>query len=357
MKKKMSLLLASLLLFFSLPLHAGAESSDLAAFFSVLFENVAHGVRVAMEEENEPPKVIDHIHFPNEYPDFAFSGEDDLLEIWFPPVRDQDATIFRYQDQIWMVDCGDERAKTDIVPLLQELGITKIDRIFNTHPHHDHLNGLYAIDAVAPVGELLICFPEDLTSHMTAAMEYCKANQIPVTTFHDEATFMMRDGGVSFLAWLKVSEEENLNDQSAQFMVSYGGCSMLIMADMELRGQAQLYEALGPEPLKADILRYPHHGKKAMNESLFRAIAPSLAIITNSPRIYEISESTRFLDYKHVPAAYTHRANIILHLVTDGHRWLCEEIPFDPSPWLREEPTPLPWAKEDSDASDSDMSP
>ena len=280
------------------------------------------------------PKVIDHIHTPGEYADFSFSGEDDLLEIWFPSVRDQDAAIFLYQGQVWMLDCGDERAESETVPLLKYLGIDHIDRLINTHPHHDHLNGLYSIDAAIPIRELLICFPEDSTIHMAAALEYCKGNGISVSYFEDESILSMGDGLVSFLSWMKVRETENLNDRSAQFMITYGQCRYLTMADMELRGQNQLLAALGPDPLKADILRYPHHGKKQMAIDLYRAISPSLVIITNAPRILELADSTRFLGYQHASVAYTNQNLYILHLTTDGNHWLCEEIEFDPAPYL-----------------------
>ena len=280
-----------------------------------------------------PPKVIDRITVPDAYPNFSFSDDDDLLEVWFPGVRDQDCTIFLYQDEVWMVDCGDERARVEIVPLLKYLGIEKIDRLFNTHPHHDHLNGLSWIHSEVPVEELLICFPEDSTEHMTAAMEYCKGNGIPITSFEDESVFGMGDGLVSFLTWLKVPEEETINDRSAQFMVTYGQCRMLIMADIELRGQRILYEAMDPASFAADILRYPHHGKIHMVDDLFSAIHPALAIISNPPRIVEIRDATYFLDKKHVPIAFTRRTPWLLHLVTDGTHWLCEEIAPDLSPW------------------------
>ena len=308
----------------------------------------AQALRNAWTELNEPPKVIDRIEDPDAWPDFAFPGDAELLEVWFPNIRDQDATVFVYQDQVWMVDCGDERAKTDIVPLLQHVGITQIDRLFNTHPHHDHLNGIYSIDSVLPVKELLICFPEDSTKHMTAAMEYCKGNGIPVTAYEDESVFPMGDGLVSFLTWLKAGENvENINDASAQFMVSYGQCSLLIMADAERAGQRLLYDALEPEALKADILRYPHHGKKAMVDEVYDAIDPALVIVTNPCNIPEIRESTRFLRYRHVSAAYTRRGDSVLHLVTDGTRWLCEAVPFTPPPLTEEE---LPAEKEAEEA-------
>ena len=291
-------------------------------------------VVTASPDELVLPKVIDRINFPGAYPGFSFSGEDDLLEIWFPPIRDQDAAIFLYQGQVWMLDCGDERAADETVPLLRYLGIKKIDRLINTHPHHDHLNGLYAIDAYCPISELSICFPEDATVHMTAAMEYCKGNGISISRFEDESILRMGDGAVSFLAWMKTDEQESMNDRSAQFMIEYGACSMLSMADMELRGQRQLYDALDPALLKADILRYPHHGKNYIIRDLFPAIDPALSIITNSIRIDDIKESTKFLDNRHALAAYTGMADAVLHLTTDGVHWLCEEVPFNPRLYL-----------------------
>ena len=277
----------------------------------------------------EVPVVIDRITFPDAYPDFSFPADADLLDIWFPCIRDQDCAVFRYQDQIWMLDCGDTRAQDEIVPLLRFLGISRIHRLLNTHPHHDHLNGLYAVAEAVHLDELSICFPEDQTVHMTAAMEYCKGYGIPVTTFQDESVLGMGDGFVSFLAWQKSTVDSSLNDRSAQFMVSYGSCRILFMADLEYQGQKQLWEALSPEDLKADILRYPHHGKSKMIDPLFAAIDPDLTIITNTTRIYEIGESTLFLSYKHKNVAYTHCPPWVIHLQTDGVHWLCDRLAME----------------------------
>ena len=342
--KKTLLLILLLLTLPALCFSASAESPAPAASpapASVLQELLS---RAGSEGGDASlPRVIDRIHDPDACPDFAFSGEDDLLEIWFPPIRDQDAAIFLYQGQVWMLDCGDERARLDTVPLLKYLGIDHIDRLINTHPHHDHLNGLYSIDEAAPVGELLVCFPEGETAHMAAAMEYCKGNGIPVGTFGDEEILSMGDGLVTFTAWLKCSEDETLNNRSAAFMVGYGDASFLSLADIELPGQQQLADALDPEALKADILRYPHHGMQHMVSALYRAVDPDLVIVTNAPRLYEMKDASRFLDYRHASVAYTYRNSHVLHLTTDGTRWLCEELAFDPTPWLPAElPTELP---------------
>ncbi len=283
-------------------------------------------LHTVVSEDDSWPKVIDRWTNPEAYPDFAFSSEEDLLEIWFPRIRDRDAAVFLYQGECWMLDCSDEQAEERVVPLLKALHIEKIDRLINTHPHHEHLNGLYATDAASPVTELMICFPKDINEHMKNAVAYAEEHRIRITFYGDEQVLSMGDGVVRFLNWQKVSEEETLNDRSAQFMVSYGNCDMLFMADMEFRGQDQLLAAVGPEALKADILRYPHHGKRAMRNEVFQAIQPEFVVITSTEGSPEVRESTKFFEYyfKDVPRAYTTRG--YLHLTTDGKHWLCEKV-------------------------------
>ncbi len=277
------------------------------------------------EESRAAPAVIDRWNNPDAYPDFSFAGEEDLLEIWFPRIRDRDAAILTYQGQVWMIDCSDEQAEERVVPLLKALGIQRIHRIVNTHPHHDHLNGLYAVDAACPVEELLICFPEDCNENMIRAAAYCRGKGIALTLYGDEEILSMGDGLVRLQCWMKTDETQSMNDQSAQLMLSFGMRTMLFMADMEGAGQDQLYAAVPAEKLAADILRYPHHGKLAMRERLFEAIAPALVVVTSSENVAEVKESTRFLSYRHVPRAYT--TGGYLHLVTDGVTWLAERVP------------------------------
>ncbi len=271
------------------------------------------------------PAVIDRWSDPQAYPDFSFAEGDDLLEIWFPRIRDRDAAILRYQDQVWMIDCSDVQAEERVVPLLRSLGITGINRIVNTHPHFDHIDGFISVDRVCPVEELLICFPEDCNENMKKVTDYCREKGIRITPFVDEEILWMGDGLVRMTCWLKVREEEGLNDRSAQIMLSCGLRTMLFMADIEGTGQDQLFAALPPERLRADILRYPHHGKHAMRDRLYDAIDPALVVVTTTENALSARESTQFLTYRHVPRVYTTRG--YLHLVTDGVTWLAERVP------------------------------
>ena len=283
--------------------------------------NIAYG----LEKEETYPVIIDRSAQTEAWPDFSFPEDAKLLEIWMPDIRDADAAILMYEQDVWMIDCGDERAARRLVILLNQLGIRKIDRIFNSHPHHDHLNGLEMTDAVAEVSELLICFPEDATEHMKRAVAYAREKGIRITSYGDGDRFAMGDGKVTLQIWQKRQEGFTINDLSAQTMVRYGNRSMLFTADMEKPGQRLLLAEVGPETLRADILKYPHHGKLTLEDAFLEAVSPLMAVVTN---YRQFGESYRYLLSKNIPIVYTNRDKIFLHLITDGEHWLCEYVPM-----------------------------
>ena len=187
----------------------------------------------------EPPAdiIVDHVHNPSDHPDYRFPKDAKLLEIWFPNIRDADEAVLIYDGQVWMLDCGDERAAARGILLLKQLGIDKIDTLFNSHLHHDHINGLALTHDTARVGELRICFPPDVTESGLRMLRVAEEKQIPIREFKDGDTFTMGDGAVRLL-FLKNNESGlDMNNQSAQTLITYGDRSILFTADIEEPGQ------------------------------------------------------------------------------------------------------------------------
>ena len=280
---------------------------------------------VQSDDERLFPIVMDRATHPDRYPDFAFDENAKLLEIWMPDIRDADATVILYDGEAWMIDCGDERAAKRTVLLLRQLQVEQVQKLFNTHPHHDHLNGLSLITETADVEELLICFPRDINEHMINAMTLCEEKQIRVTPYGDGESFRMGDGAVSLRVWQSTDESLRMNEQSAQMMLRYGERTMLFTADMEKPGQRIMLEKVPPEELRADVLKYPHHGKLGLVDEYLEAVSPRLAVITN---YRQYGESYYYLRLHGVNMVYTNRDKIFLRLVTDGHHWVCEYVPI-----------------------------
>ncbi len=276
-----------------------------------------------VEEPDNP--VVDHVNFPRDREDFRFRDDARLLEIWFPNIRDADVALLTFEGQAYMIDCGDERAAVRTVLLLKQLGIRKIDLLFNTHLHHDHILGLAATDDVAKVAGIKICFDPSLTESGLKMLETAAERNIPVTEYRDGDVFTMgAEGEVQLTFRRNVDEMMTINDQSALTIVRYGNRTILFTADLEKNGQAAIMKKVDKTQLACDILKYPHHGKAPMYEPFYNALGARLAIVTSVRGREDPGQD--YLVAKKLPAVYTSVKGQFTHLVTDGVTWLCEYV-------------------------------
>ena len=84
------------------------------------------------------------------------------------------------------------------------------------------------------------------------------------------------------LLFLKNDESYlDMNNQSAQTLITYGERSILFMADMETPGQKAMIDRIGGGLLKCDVVKYPHHAKHDMYTPFYEAMDAKLAIVTS----------------------------------------------------------------------------
>lgn len=267
--------------------------------------------------EDGYPAIINRCTDPEAFPEFSLNEDAEILHIWVANTRDTDAILLQTGTENWMIDCTEKRWAPRVVAMLEKLNVTHIDKVINSHPHHDHLNGICLIDDYAEIDELAICFPEDVNDHMINAMLRCSERGINVTHYGDGTRFSL---GEAVLDVHKIDNEQlSMNDQSAVIRLQYGERSMLFTGDAETAGQIRLLESAGSEFLQADILKYPHHGKLKLNDNFYAAVSPSLVVVTNAK--YS-ADARHYLKDKHVPTAYS--APDYVHLMTDGQHWIAE---------------------------------
>ena len=248
-----------------------------------------------------------------------------FLHVWFPLIANADEAVIVLGDEVWLIDCGDKGMGQRGVRMMEELGIRKIDKLFNTHPHHDHIEGLQVTNEAIPVGELLICFPEEVSETMVAAMDYAKEAGIPVTHYTSGETFTMGDGLATLKFFFPEDDSLDMNNRSAQTLLEYGSRRMMFTADMERPGQEALLSFMDPEDLRTDILKYPHHGKTGLLQEYYEAVNPALAVITN---VNVDWAGIEYLKLKQIPYLFTCSKDAYVHLYTDGSSWVVEYVPM-----------------------------
>ena len=222
----------------------------------------------AMAEETPSVRIIDRIADPAAEPDFSFDGDAPLLEMIFPQVLNADAMLLRCGGEAILVDCASAKQASRVTDMLSQLGVDHLDAIINTHPHYDHLQGLENVAGAVAVDALWVSFPADYNQHMVTAMEVAQRLELPVVTYGDEDTYTL--GGATLTAWCKGDESWNCNERSAIWKVSFGDATALLTADMMLKTQKRLLEAIPAQDLQVDILKYPHHGLNYATPSLRR---------------------------------------------------------------------------------------
>ena len=282
---------------------------------------LALALPVLAETAGEPPVVVDLISHPDT--EFAFAEDAELLQIIFPNVWDEDSALILCGGQAMLLDCAKESHGPRVTAMLNQLGVTHLDYVVNSHPHNDHLLGLKAIAAAVEIDQLLFCFPESETKHMPVAMKIASQHGIPVGWYGDGDQFAL--GGAVIDVWLKGDDSWSLNERSAQMRLQYGERTMLFTADMLQKTQVRLLEVIDHDLLDVDIFKYPHHGLSLPDNTFFDVVSPAYVIITNTAG--ERTEKVRrYLNQRKVPWVTTSPGYV--SLTTDGHTWVLERIPL-----------------------------
>ncbi|MBR6753532.1 MAG: MBL fold metallo-hydrolase [Clostridia bacterium] len=209
-----------------------------------------------------------------------------MLEIWFGRVSVCDCFILRCNGETMMIDGGMIQHSAGTLYLLDNLGITGVNYLFNTHHHDDHLEmqeyllrkkGFHADVFMTPYER----------GHRVARQQKMEktvdSRGIPFKTLYSGDTLML--GGengaqITFYRWLGNTDA---NYSSMMCKVVYGDRSVYFMADVTGLAQKELaLHHLDEIPWDADIFKVGHHGYAQQDQTLLDAISPELCIITNS---------------------------------------------------------------------------
>lgn len=267
----------------------------------------------------EYPLVINHVTHPDRWTDFALERGAEQLEVIFPPQRDCDAILIRCGGETMLIDCASHEFDAALVTALRYLGVRRLDRVLITHPHHDHVEGFPLLCEHFAIGELLVCFPEDYNEHMPKLYAWAEQYGIPVRQYADGDVF--RVGGAELEAILRCPEDYPCNDRSAQLMLRFGERTMLFTADLEKAGMRYLAEHCAPGELKAEIIKYPHHGKSPLVTAFKEAVDPVFAVVTQRERGWDGQ-----LYLRNVRIPYINTRAYGIRLRTDGRHWLAEHM-------------------------------
>ncbi|MBR4081488.1 MAG: MBL fold metallo-hydrolase [Clostridia bacterium] len=253
--------------------------------------------------------------------EYAFQPGAEVLEIVFPQIYGCDACILRMGGEVMLLDAGTDHQSPIVAEALQLMGIDHIDIAFNSHPHDDHITGFEFVPETASIGKLLVAFDRDYNNHIKRTAYHMDRLGIPMERIQDGDVLTL--GGAELTVIQRTGTMFTTNDMSATLMLQYGARRMFFAGDLEIRGETRTAEQPPVCGLKADILKYPHHGHWPMRDKLFSLIQPELVIVTAHE--YPAREGFEYLKQKGVPGLSTYHG--IIRLRTDGEIWVVDYLP------------------------------
>jgi len=212
---------------------------------------------------------------------------DKFLSVFMIDIGQGDSYLIRFPDgKTALVDAGNTTTFFDngdrvIIPLLNYLGIKKIDYGIVTHIDSDHYAGFVALILEGMIGEIIKPEFDTSLSKDKRFEEFIRERGIPIKYFKEEkmevgntALYFLYDDEVKNLAG------ESTNNRSGIFKLIYDETSFLFTGDVE-KNVEKIYTNKYRHFLDSDVLKVGHHGSKTSSSNEFlQYVSPEMSLIS-----------------------------------------------------------------------------
>ena len=179
-----------------------------------------------------------------------------MSAVFFDVGQGDSALLVTADNKKILIDCGEFN---DTAFYLQQINITMIDVLVETHPDKDHVGGCDEVKKVADVGMILT----NNNVREDFALELTETAFIDIIVAYDSNGRFKED-----------------NDNSIVLKAVYGDVEFLFTGDCSWKCENELAKTDGRK-LRADILKAGHHGSKYSSTSSFlEKVKPSAAVIS-----------------------------------------------------------------------------
>jgi competence protein ComEC len=225
---------------------------------------------------------------------FIYSSIDDedllpnnYLNVLMIDVGQGDSFLIKFPNgETALIDAGNTTSFFDngervILPLLNYLGIKKINYGIVTHIDSDHYGGFVSIILKGMIEEIIKPELDTSLSKDKRFEEFIQRRGVPIKYFKEEK-LEVGNTALYFLydEQLKSLSGESTNDRSGVFKLVYGQTSFLFTGDVEKKIE-KFYVNKYKYFLDSDILKVGHHGSKTSSSEVFlEYVTPEVSLIS-----------------------------------------------------------------------------
>jgi competence protein ComEC len=211
---------------------------------------------------------------------------DNYLHIMMIDVGQGDALLIKFPDgKTALVDAGDASLSFDngervILPLLNHLGIDKIDYGFVSHVDLDHYGGFISLINENKIRHIYKPYLDTAFTKDVKFEKFLSAKSIPVT-YYEKGIIKLPAYRIYILNDYNRNVKLTNNNKSGILKIVYGRNSFLFTGDLEHHGEIH-YLNNYRQFLKADVLKVSHHGSKTgSSEQFISTVNPKISLISD----------------------------------------------------------------------------
>ena len=163
-----------------------------------------------------------------------------------------------------------------LLPYLLHKGKMRIDLIIISHPHEDHIEGVFTIIEKLNVRNVMISENIDDNELIIKLRELCKRRNTKIIKASEGDLFEIDKVQFNVIYPSKKIKDSNINDMSLLIKMKFEGTKVLFTGDLE-----EIAEENIKEDVKSDILKVGHHGSiTSTSEKFLKKVSPRIALIS-----------------------------------------------------------------------------
>ncbi|MFZ1519433.1 MAG: DNA internalization-related competence protein ComEC/Rec2 [Ignavibacteriaceae bacterium] len=211
---------------------------------------------------------------------------DEKLNVLMIDVGQGDSFLIKFPNgKTALIDAGEANPFIDngeriIIPLLDNLGIDKIDYGFISHLDLDHYGGFVSLIYNNRIKEIYRPLP-DSTLKSIRLEKFLKQKKIK-TNIYDKSVLNIGNAKIYILNLPRNKFYSNLssNDKSGVLKIVYGNTSFLFVGDCEHPAEFYLASNFN-EILDSDVLKVGHHGSATGSSEYFlNLVSPQISLVS-----------------------------------------------------------------------------
>ena len=209
---------------------------------------------------------------------------DGILKVHMIDCGQGDSFLFEQNGKFGLIDCGTRSGGQAVVVYLQKLGVSKLQFVVGTHPHDDHMGGMYDVLSNFNCKTVYIPKVEEglvTTQWYMKLMKKIKDDNIKVVNPKVNSKFKLGDAVFRVVGQLSPEEVgNNINNYSIVIKVSFGEMDILMTGDAETKVEEQIL-ANSKISLDCEVLKLGHHGSDTSTEEKFlEEVDPDYGLIS-----------------------------------------------------------------------------